>query len=172
MNPDSDSIDPRRDAHAVVLAELFDDAYKASPLEFIFTLLRVGGYQMENWDPFEESQDALEDYNDLLAHSRARSALAVRRVGLLMYCHLVEMSAIHELLANLLRCKSGQRYRYAPLDFLGRRKKRPRGVEVFLNYVPPGVPRVYWTPWRRVLWAASNCSGLTPPRWPRRRERL
>jgi chaperonin GroEL len=27
-----------------------------------------------------------------------------------------------------------------------------------------GVPRILWTPFRRVLWAASNCSGLTPAR--------
>jgi hypothetical protein len=26
----------------------------------------------------------------------------------------------------------------------------------------PGVPRILWTPCRRGLWAASNCSGLTP----------
>lgn len=35
-----------------------------------------------------------------------------------------------------------------------------------------GDPRIQWTPWFRHLCAASNCSGLTPPRWLCRRERL
>jgi hypothetical protein len=28
-----------------------------------------------------------------------------------------------------------------------------------------GVPRIQWTPSRFGLWAASNWSGLTPPKW-------
>ena len=35
-----------------------------------------------------------------------------------------------------------------------------------------GDPRIQWTPYLTDLWAVSNCSGLMPPRWLCRRERL
>lgn len=61
-----------------------------------------------NWDPFEESRAAFDDYNWMLRTAGSeRGDLAAHRISLLMYCQAVEMSAPQEILANLARgCRS------------------------------------------------------------------
>ncbi len=139
---DSSPEDPRVSAEAV-LSPLFDSAHKAGSVDFVYTLLRVGGLQMADWDSFEESRTAFNDYNWLLEQARGRGLTSARRVGLLMYCQAVEMDAVHDVLVNLLRCKAKTTYTPAPLHYLGRRKKNPKGLEVFTGYVPPSATQKF-----------------------------
>ncbi|MDI6799662.1 MAG: hypothetical protein QMD53_03195 [Actinomycetota bacterium] len=118
---------------------LFSAALSAAPLDTVCTLLRVGGLQSANWDAFEESQKAFEDYNWLLKTVlRRRGLTSGRRVGLLMYCQAVEMTAPHEVLANLLRCAARNPYVIDPFADLVRRKK-----EVLSSTIPPSAKQKF-----------------------------
>lgn len=111
--------------YAQVLDSLLGKAFSISPFEALCTLLRVGGMADANWDPFEESRAAFDDYNWTLAKARSeRGQCAARRIGLLMYCQAVEMTAPHEIMANLLRCIVKKSYTVDPFSDLGRSKKR------------------------------------------------
>ncbi len=87
-------------AYAAVLAPLFESAAKTAAFDLVCTLLRVGGYEMADWDSFEESRTAFSDYNWLLERAHGRGDTSARRVGLLMYCQAVEMNAVHEILVE------------------------------------------------------------------------
>ena len=100
----------------VYLHGLLERAFKSRPFDFTCSLLRVGGMMGPGCDPFEESKEAFEaTYNPLLAHAQEEhggdSAL---RMGLLMYCQAIEMSAPLELLANVVRCIAGQPFLIDP----------------------------------------------------------
>lgn len=134
--------DPRVSAESV-LSALFESAHKAGSVDFVYTLLRVGGLEMAGWDSFEESRAAFNDYNWLLGQARGRGLTSARRVGLLMYCQAIEMDFVHNVLVNLLRCTAEASYAPAPLRHLGRRKKNPKGLEVFAGYVPPSAKQKF-----------------------------
>ena len=42
---------------------LWQEVFQANPFDAICTLLRVAGLEDPGWDPFEESQAAMKDYN-------------------------------------------------------------------------------------------------------------
>lgn len=111
------------------LVGLFQDALKKEPFGFICTMLRVSGIHFGHWDPLEESKEAFEDLRALLKESAAsgtpKSSL---RIGLLMYCHAVEMSAVHEMLMNLLRCRNGQPFIIKPFRALVIQKKKGNAI--------------------------------------------
>jgi hypothetical protein len=49
-----------------------------------------------NWDSFEESRSAFDDFNWVLEKTLCeRSQSCQRRIALLMYCQAVEMTAPH-----------------------------------------------------------------------------
>lgn len=115
---------------------LFRRAFKTRPFDFLCTILRVGGMMDANWDPFEESLDASEDFSWLLQHSLShRDERAARRVALLIYCQAVEMTAVHEMLTNLLRCVAKEPYIISPFAHLIKRKKKS-----VWSWVPPSAP--------------------------------
>ncbi|HYD51664.1 MAG TPA: hypothetical protein VEA99_03510 [Gemmatimonadaceae bacterium] len=115
----------RRAHYARVLGEVVNAAFAADGFASLCALLRVGGMSDANWDPFEESREAFDDYNWMLSSvGAARGARAARRTRLLMYCQAVEMSAPQEILANLLRCAAKRSYTVDPFIDLGRRKKK------------------------------------------------
>ena len=62
-------------------------------------MLRVSGIQDGGWDPFIEAEEALIDFSKLL---RKISKKGVSResfhLGLLIYCHSIEMSAPYHIL--------------------------------------------------------------------------
>lgn len=96
-------------------------------------LLRVGGMSTSNWDPFEESRKGFDDFFWMMDKAiEERTDSCQHRIALAMYCQAVEMSAPHEILANLTRILSGQPYVIQPLSHLGRSKKN----DLFF-YVPP-----------------------------------
>jgi hypothetical protein len=128
-----------RDGYARLLGSLFSAALSAAPFDALCTLLRVGGMADANWDPFEESRAAFEDYNWMLDKAGSeRSELAARRVALLMYCQAVEMTAPHEILANLLRCVAKKSYTTDPFSHLGRSKKGR-----LFSWVPPSAKQKF-----------------------------
>lgn len=119
------------------LDSLFKRAFSSDPFGTLCTLLRVGGMSYRNVDPFEESKKAFEDYNWLSQKaSSERSDKSSLRIGLLMYCHAIEMTAPHVMLANLMRCIAGQNYVIGPFDYLNRPKKNK-----IYEYIPPSVTR-------------------------------
>jgi hypothetical protein len=120
-------------------SDLFWRAFHARPFDALCALLRPSGMQDAHWDPFEESFEAFEDYNALMRYSRRElSEGAAWRLGLLMYCQAVEMTAPQEFLANLLRALVGSKYHVKPFGSLGRsRKNQP------FSWIPPSAPMKY-----------------------------
>ncbi|MEK6211057.1 MAG: hypothetical protein AABM64_11935 [Pseudomonadota bacterium] len=118
------------------LSDLFWNAFRAAPFEVLCAVLRVSGMQDADWDPFEESKAAFEDYNALLRVDESTLSKAGHwRIGLLMYCQAVEMTAPQEFLANLLRVLGGEKYHIKPFGSLGRTNKK----KIF-SWVPPSAP--------------------------------
>lgn len=114
---------------------LFEAASSKATLELVYTLVRVDGMSDANWDPFVESMEAFQDYNDLLKTTDPKqNHKRFIRTKLLYYSHLVEASAPHDLIANLLRCAIGSHYHLRPFGKLSIPKK-----ENPLRSVPPGV---------------------------------
>lgn len=126
--------------HASVLAPLFEDCAKSSAFDLACTLLRVGGLEMAEWDAFQETRAAFDDYNWLLKEAHARGIKTARRVGLLMYCQAVEMNAVHEILVNLLRSRAGAPYTPGAFRALGHNRHK-KGIGVFTGYVPPSATK-------------------------------
>ena len=131
---------------------LWSDAFKKRPFDMLCTLLRVSGLQDAGWDPFEESEQAFQDFNwHLKARSDELSDKSQWRIGLLMYCQAVEMSAVHATLANLLRILLDQPYHMNPLGSLG----RPHKKRMFKWYPPSAT-----TKWKK-LWDMATEAGQT-----------
>ncbi len=108
------------------LHELFKRALdRSGGYNTILTVLRFPGLQDARWDPFEESLEAVEDYNWLLSKAKERGERCGLRIGLLMYCQLIEMNSVHEMLANLLRCIDGKTWIITPFSHLQRGKNPP-----------------------------------------------
>jgi hypothetical protein len=95
--PNTQRSDPR-DHYAGLLDSVLQAAWSVDSFGALCAILRVGGMEDANWDPFEESRSAFEDYNWMLERVREeRGDSATRRVRLLMYCQAVEMSAPQEI---------------------------------------------------------------------------
>lgn len=121
------------------LSDLFSTAFKKAPFEVLCALLRVSGMQDADWDPFEESVGAFADFNALLRlDEQALSKAGHWRVGLLMYCQAVEMTAPQEFLANLLRVLNGEKCHLKPFGSLGRTNRKQA-----FSWIPPSAPVKY-----------------------------
>jgi hypothetical protein len=118
---------------------LWAGAFERRSFDVLCTLLRVSGLEDAGWDPFEESEQAFNDYNwHLKAESEELSDKSQWRVGLLMYCQACEMSAVHSTLGNLLRIHLNQPYHLNPLGSLGRADKKR-----LFKWYPPSA-KVKW----------------------------
>ncbi len=119
------------------LTDLFKLASKTSLFELVYTLVRVDGMSDSNWDPFIESREAFDDYNELLITTDPEAnPKRYIRLKILYYCHLIEASAHYELIANLLRCTTGSTFHIDPFGKLAIPKKQQP-----LFSVPPGVQK-------------------------------
>ena len=119
------------------IQQLFFEAWQNSPFGLICTILRVQGCFYGHWDPFEESKDAFDDYNPILEKAvKSKNKKLTIRIGLLMYCHLIEMTSFHKMLANLLYCKGKKPYIAYPFSNLHNRRK---GTMLFS--IPPGAKK-------------------------------
>ncbi len=105
-----------RERYLSLLSPLFFpcDPFGHDIIRFFSSLLRVSGIEDKGWDPYAESRSILEDLNSLsqlpLSTDRFPDQLTIWRLGLLLYNHIVEMSAPYEVLANLLRFRLKEGY--------------------------------------------------------------
>ena len=102
-----------------ILNHLFEAAKRADEFEFCCTLLRVRGLESYGWDPLVESdqlaQQLLSLINSPLIDNLKMSLL------FFLYCHLTEMSDLYNIIGNLLKIVSGERYSMYP--YIGRLHK-------------------------------------------------
>ena len=128
--------DPIKEQHDFWFT-LFKRAFEKSPFDALCTLLRPRGMHDAGWDVLDESHSAFEDFNWMLTEARKqKTETCARRLALHYYCFVIEMNAVHEMIANLLRCLSGKHYLPSPLAHLNRGKKNGGPW----NIVPASMP--------------------------------
>lgn len=116
---------------------LIQKALDKSSFSLLCTLLRPGSMHDAGWDVLDESQATFDDFNWILGKTHAeRGILSARRFALHYYCFLIEMTPIHEIILNILRCASGEKY--MPFPFTHLYRKKPKGK---LGSIPPSMPR-------------------------------
>ncbi len=131
--------DLKLEEFAFKVAALFErlvlDTWSTSSQEVLYAVVRVSGMSGPGWDPFDESLRAFSDYNVLLkAAEKEGDKTRHMRLKLLYYCHLVEVSAPLDLIYNLLRIKSGQKYHIKPFHNLYKtRKNRTHKIPPVVN---------------------------------------
>ena len=104
---------------------LFEKAFNVSSFDTLCTLLRPGAMHGAGWDVLDEADTTFTDFNWMLAAAqKTKGKTTARRFALYYYCFLVEMSAIHETMFNVLRCVTGQHYLAFPFQYLYRRRKK------------------------------------------------
>ena len=115
---------------------LFEKALNNRSFDTLCTLLRPGAIHDAGWDVLDEADITFADFNWMLdIAQKAKGKNTARRFALYYYCFLVEMSAIHEIMINVLRCVNGQHYLAFPFQHLyQRRKKGSRSI-------PPSMPQ-------------------------------
>jgi hypothetical protein len=113
-------------------ADILNDLFDSTPhmrvdrlFEFVCSLVRAGGIEVQGWDPWYESQAVIDDLQNLgaleLPAEKFPDAGRTRvRLALLSYCHITEMDFPYMLIANLLRLRIGQKYHMAPFNDLAR----------------------------------------------------
>ncbi|MEQ1818385.1 MAG: hypothetical protein ABL871_07215 [Terricaulis sp.] len=124
----------QRDAYIEILKPAFlpDAPFRDDVLRYFASLFRVLGIEDKGWDPYGESKGTLNDLNRLMKLSLPDDKFpdadaTVWRLGLLLYCHIVEMDAPYEVLTNLLRYRLGKGYSPSPF-FLFLTEKEKKGV--------------------------------------------
>jgi hypothetical protein len=129
----NEAIKYNRDEFIKIIHQLFMKAFEVNQFDALCSLLRVGGMADANWDPFEESRTAFDDYNWAIEKARKeRHPNSAIRFALLMYCQAIEMTAPHEIMANMLGCIQGSKYVVNPFEkYIKRRKK------VLFSDIPP-----------------------------------
>ena len=117
---------------------LIQKAFDKSAFDALCTLLRPRGMHDAGWDVLDESEATFEDFNWMLSKTKKEKGTAcARRLALHYYCFIIEMSPIHEIILNLLRCISGQRYLPFPFGHLYRRRSKNDPWSV----IPPSMPK-------------------------------
>lgn len=120
-------IDGKKEAYSKYydyLKDLWKRAIQKNAVQSVYTALQVSGVHYGHWDPTIEIQDFFNDFNQLLSEaSKKHEEKRVYRIGLIMYCHALEMSFPLSTLANLLLIVGGKDYRIDPFFELWKRKK-------------------------------------------------
>jgi hypothetical protein len=122
-----------------VLGMLFTSARAKDEFEYVCALLRIRGMEDPGWDRLEETSTLVGEIlalaaAPLLPHTRAR-------LGLLIYCHIVEADPIYGVIENMLRTVEGLRCSISPFQDLYRRKKPSQG-RPFGHSIPPSAKMV------------------------------
>ncbi|SFO38071.1 hypothetical protein SAMN04488056_105112 [Cohaesibacter marisflavi] len=116
-----------RDRYMEILKPLFfpHPEIQGDVVCYFASLLRMLGIEDKGWDPYAESKSILDDLNRLMKTGIPEEEKTPWRLGLLLYCHIVEMDAPYDVLANLLRYRLGKGYSPSPFyDFLGEKEKK------------------------------------------------
>jgi hypothetical protein len=105
-----------------VLDQLFLAAKSKDEFEYVCALIRIPpGVQDPGWDRLDETVTL---YRQIMSLARAPLRDDTRlRLGLLVYCHLVEADPVYEIIENMLRVIEGKRCSVKPLHDLYRRRK-------------------------------------------------
>jgi hypothetical protein len=111
------------------LHALFEAGKSKDEFEFGCTLLRVRGLEDAGWDPFVETHRLVEDLTSLIGAPLAPHTQV--RLGLLLYSHLTEVGSMYDVLANLTRVVTGERYVVDP--FLDHCPANRKGERLFLS---------------------------------------
>lgn len=124
---DEVDLEPMIVKYCEILAPLFQ--CEGDRFDFILALLRAAAHEGAGWDTLKESFQMLDDLQVLalaeLPHEHfAQPEFTRLRLSLLEYCHLVEMDAPYEILANLCRVRLGLAVSYAPFVANTRRRNR------------------------------------------------
>lgn len=90
------------------LDPLFAKAQEKSDFEFIFALLNFQGMHDAGWDAFETTRDIFETFNNLKSKIKYNNEQI--HLFLVLYGLILEASYPYDLLCNLLRIISGDRY--------------------------------------------------------------
>jgi len=90
------------------LDPLFSKAQEKSDFEFIFALLNFQGMHDAGWNAFETTQDIVETFHKL--RSKIKYNNEQLYLFLVLYGLILEASYPYDLLCNLLRVISGDRY--------------------------------------------------------------
>jgi len=122
----------KRDAYIKLLEPLFlpADPVSNNIIRYFASLLRVHGMEDRGWDPYAESRAMLYDINGLFKVELPESIFqqpdqTTWRLGLLLYCHIVEMDAPYEAMTNLLRFRLGKGYSPSPFfNFLSKAQQK------------------------------------------------
>ncbi len=107
---DDIDLEPLIENYCRILFPLFQCTGDA--FDYVLALLRATGHANSGWDTLTESHRVLDDLYHLSAAELPieyfpESENTRLRLSLLAYCHLVEMDAPYEILANLCRVKLG-----------------------------------------------------------------
>jgi len=112
-----------RDRYITLMSPLFfpDEPTKPDIIQLFASLLRINGMEDKGWDPYSESRAIIDDLCalmqvDLPEEKFTNKNLRAWRLRLLLYNHIVEMSAPYEVLTNLLRLRIGKGYSPTPYD--------------------------------------------------------
>ena len=124
---------------ASVLNQLFLAAKERDEFEYVCALLRIRGMEDPGWDRLEETATLVREMlalsgAPLLPHTRVR-------LGLLLYCHVVEADPIYEVIENMLRAIEGLRMSIDPFDDLYR-KSIPPSAKMVVIYLRDHARRV------------------------------
>lgn len=122
----------KRDGYIDLLEPLFlpEDPISNDIIRYFASVLRVLGMEDKGWDPYAESRAILDDLNgffklDLPKRWFREPDETQRRVGLLIYTHIVEMNAPYEVILNLLRFRIGDGYSPNPyFDYLSKNEQK------------------------------------------------
>jgi hypothetical protein len=104
-----------------ILHDLYIKALKLNSFEVLCTLLRVDASEDMDWEFYEDSRMAFEEgegLENIQVNDKDRKS--VSRGELTLYCHRLEMTAPHEMLANILRAVLHKDYLVKPFGCLGR----------------------------------------------------
>lgn len=124
--------DRKRAEYIELFKPLFlpEDPVSNDIIRYFASLLRILGMEDHGWDPYAESRALLADINgffnvDLPREHFSEPDRTHWRLGLLLYSHILEMSAPYEVITNLLRFKLGKGYSPNPFfHFLTEREKK------------------------------------------------
>jgi hypothetical protein len=104
-----------------ILHDLYMKALKLNSFEVLCTLLRVDASEDMDWEFYEDSQMAFEEGEGLEnIRINNKDSKSANRGELTLYCHRLEMTAPHEMLANILRAVLHKDYLVKPFGCLGR----------------------------------------------------
>jgi hypothetical protein len=130
-------IDPGvKEAHDLWFT-LLDRAVNQRRFDALCTLLRPRAMHDAGWDVLDGAEATFADFNWMIETAqKLKGKAAARRFAVYYYCFVIEMTAVHEMMINILRCISDMHYLPFPFEHLHKRKSKGDRRDV-----PPSMPQ-------------------------------